>query len=192
MRTRLPRTGADSLTESTSTIKRCTRNTCCEMLTAAYPRFSTVGESGECLQEDKEYNRQSYKEHQQYFSVVHQEHLLRNTESSLRNHHSLPLPESSLHCKRVAAQHISQWQERPGWQQIWSYEPLYLRGPNATFRCPEKRGIILQQRRECLAVETVENREARLHKLVIICWPRIPFGNIVTSNLSYNHSFVFA
>ena len=69
----------------------------------------------------REYDRQSYREHHQYFSEVHQEHLLRNAESSLHSHHSLPLPESSLHSKRVArqaAQHISEWQQHCLQQQV--------------------------------------------------------------------------
>ena len=83
--------------------------------------FPVVGESGECAQEVREYDRQSYREHHQYFSEVHQEHLLRNAESSLHSHHSLPLPESSLHSKRVArqaAQHISEWQQHCLQQQV--------------------------------------------------------------------------
>ena len=101
--------------------------------------YPPPGENGECSQYVKDYDRQSYREHQQYFSSVQQEHLLRNPESNLRSHQSLPLPQSRLHCRRIArqaAEHIRQLQQHCLQQQIqfnkrlrdqWKYCQLLLR-----------------------------------------------------------------
>ena len=101
--------------------------------------YPPPGENGECSQYVKDYDGQSYWEHQQYFSSVQQEYLLRNPESSLRSHQSLPLPQSRLHCRRIArqaAEHIRQLQQHCLQQQIqfnkrlrdqWKYCQLLLR-----------------------------------------------------------------
>ena len=66
--------------------------------------FPRVEESRECSREVREYDERSCREHQQHFTEVQREHLLRCAESSLHSHQSLPLAESSLHSKRVVRQ----------------------------------------------------------------------------------------
>ena len=61
-------------------------------------------ENGEYSQEVKQFDQQTYKEHQQYFAEVQQEHMMRSAETSQHSHQSLPLAESSLHSRRVARQ----------------------------------------------------------------------------------------
>ena len=71
--------------------------------------FPQTEESGEYSEEVKQFDRQTYKEHQQYFASVQQEHMMRSAQTNQHSHQSLPLVGSDLHRKRAGRlQHCSQ------------------------------------------------------------------------------------